>query len=69
MGKVAKGVKCSVEGCGENATKSISRAKVKGLNFPVTGETGRVYLCEKHWKEYKKAVKKEKRLEKWRWQG
>jgi hypothetical protein len=69
MGKVAKGVKCSVENCGSDAARSISRARVKGLSLRIKGERGRVYLCEGHWKEYKKAVKKEEKLEEWRRQG
>lgn len=60
--------KCSVEGCGENAVHEISydRAKVleeQGLRLQVHGarpprRPGRVYLCEKHYRLWKKLMKK-----------
>ena len=70
MGKVTKGVKCSVENCNREASRSISRSRIKGLNLhlSLSGKSSKAYLCEGHWKEYKKAVKKEKKLERWRWE-
>ena len=68
MGRVAKGVKCSVSGCGNEAVRSLSTEKVKtaGLNV---GSEKRAYLCKEHYKEYKKKTKKDKKLEKWRHLG
>lgn len=65
MGKISKGTKCSIIDCNEFAIRSISSRKVKsvGLNIP---ESRRTYLCEKHYKEYKKGGKRERRFEKWR---
>ncbi|MCD6126473.1 MAG: hypothetical protein J7J19_05695 [Thaumarchaeota archaeon] len=66
MGKIAKGVKCSVVGCDEQAVKSISVQKLPpSLKVDVT--RGRAYLCRRHYKEYKKLTKEERRIEKWRY--
>jgi len=66
MGKIDKGVTCSVAGCTEPAIRSISaemasEAKIKTI------ETRRAYLCKKHYKELKKRLKKDRRLQRWRW--
>lgn len=66
MGKVAKGVACSVNGCEEMAVKSISIEKV-GAVLKIKVGRGRAYLCEKHYKEYKKRTKEERRIERWRY--
>ena len=68
LGRVAKGVKCSVSGCGNEAVRSLSTERVKtaGLNV---GSEKRAYLCKEHYKEYKKKTKKDKKLEKWRHLG
>ncbi len=64
MGKVERGVKCSVEGCGADAERSLSREKVAGSGLKVVGEGRRVYLCNQHYKAWKKATKKERELNK-----
>lgn len=61
MGKVGRGVKCSVDGCGAEAERSLSRDKISG--FKVVGEGRRVYLCSQHYKAWKKATKKERELD------
>ena len=66
MGKVAKGVTCSVDGCEGRAVKSISAEKV-GAILKISVSGGRAYLCEKHYKEYKKRTKEERRIERWRY--
>lgn len=68
MGRVAKGVKCSVIGCGKEAVRSLSREKVSAAGLKVEG-TRRSYLCKDHYKEYKKETKKDKMLEKWRYKS
>jgi hypothetical protein len=68
LGKIDKGVKCSVSGCGKDAVRSISAGKVSGAGLKV-GSGRRAYLCKEHYKEYKKATKKDRKLEKWRHQG
>jgi hypothetical protein len=63
LGRIEKGVKCSV--CGKEAIRSISADKVKaaGLNG---GNEKHAYLCKEHYKEYKKKTKKDRTLDKWR---
>lgn len=67
MGRVAKGVKCSVAGCDAQAIRSLSTGKVSAAGLEVS-EGRRAYLCRDHYKEYKKGSKKDKLLEKWRHQ-
>ncbi|RLE89963.1 MAG: hypothetical protein DRN04_15735 [Thermoprotei archaeon] len=69
---VSKGKKCSVNGCEEHAERSLSYVEAKVLEkegLKLSPHLGRVYLCGKHYKLYKKIRKKEKRLEKWRFRG
>ena len=67
MGRIDKGAKCSVSGCGKEAVRSISADKVKPAGLRV-GNEKRAYLCREHYREYKK-TKKDKQLERWRYQG
>jgi len=66
LGRVSKGVKCSVTGCSNDAIRSLATDKVKGAGLKV-GEGRRVYLCKEHYKEFKKETKKDRALEKWRY--
>ena len=68
LGRVAKGVKCSVAGCGKDSLRSLSREKVSAAGLKVDGAR-RSYLCRDHYKEYKKGIKKDKLLEQWRHKG
>jgi hypothetical protein len=68
LGRVSKGVKCSVIGCNGGAIRSITREKVSASGLRVD-ENKRSYLCRDHYKEYKKGSKKDKLLEKWRYKG
>ncbi|KPV62704.1 MAG: hypothetical protein AOA66_1236 [Candidatus Bathyarchaeota archaeon BA2] len=68
MGRVAKGVKCSVVGCDKEAVRSLSADKVSAAGLKV-GTSRRAYLCRDHYKEFKKETKKEKMLEKWRYKA
>jgi hypothetical protein len=65
MGKISKGVKCNIVGCGRPAVRSIAPDRVAeaGLNI---GKASRAYLCREHYKEMKKKLKKERMIEKWR---
>ena len=69
LGRVDKGVKCSVSGCSREAIRSLSAGKVKSTGLNVGGSERRVYLCKEHYKEYKKKTKKDKQLEQWRYKG
>ena len=68
MGRVGKGQKCSVSNCDKEAIRSLPREKVSSAGLKVDGEK-RSYLCREHYKEYKKASKKDKLLEQWRHKG
>ncbi len=68
LGRIDKGVKCSVSGCGKDAVRSIFASKVAAAGLKVS-EVKRAYLCKEHYKEFKKATKKDRTLEKWRHQG
>lgn len=67
MGRIDKGVKCSVSGCGREAARSISTDKVKSAGLKVGSSEKRAYLCREHYKEFKKKTKKDKTLDKWRY--
>ena len=68
LGRVDKGAKCSVSGCGSVAVRSISAEKVKSAGLRISSEK-RAYLCKGHYKEYKKRTKKDKELERMRYKG
>ncbi|MDH5634509.1 MAG: hypothetical protein OEY30_01640 [Candidatus Bathyarchaeota archaeon] len=65
MGRVAKGVKCNVTGCSNDAVRSIATGKVMAAGLKV-GEVRRAYLCKEHYKEFKRKTKQDRMLEKWR---
>jgi thymidine kinase len=67
LGRIDKGVKCSVSGCGKEAARSISTEKVKSAGLKVGSSEKRAYLCREHYKEFKKKTKKDKTLDKWRY--
>ncbi|MEM1565835.1 MAG: hypothetical protein QW510_01930 [Candidatus Bathyarchaeia archaeon] len=69
MGKVGKGVKCNVSGCGNEAVRSLSAEKVRRAGLNVSSSERRAYLCESHYKEFKKRTKKERKIEQWRFKG
>jgi uncharacterized protein YlaI len=64
LGRIGKGVKCSV--CGKEAVRSISAMSVKSAGLRVGSSEKRAYLCKEHYKQYKKKTRKDKQLEKWR---
>ncbi len=69
MGRVKKGELCSVDNCSESAIRSISLPEAKILEekgLKLTPSHGAVYLCKTHYKLFKKLVKKESKLMKWR---
>jgi len=68
LGRIDKGVKCSVSGCDKDAIRSIAAGKVTAAGLKIHTER-RAYLCKEHYKEFKKATKKDRTLEKWRHQG
>ena len=67
MGRIEKGQKCTVQGCGREAVRSISADRVRAAGLSVGGKESRAYICKEHYKEFKKKTKKDKTLEKWRY--
>lgn len=67
MGRIDKGVKCSVASCSGEAVRSLSFQKAKSAGLNVGGSEKRVYLCREHYKEFKKKTKKDKTIDKWRY--
>jgi len=68
LGRIGKGVTCSVKNCDKEAIRSLAHDKVSSAGLKVN-EGRRSYLCREHYKEYKKGSKKDKLLEKWRHSG
>jgi len=67
VGRIEKGVKCSVSGCTREAARSITTDKVKAAGLNVGSNEKRAFVCKEHYKEYKKKTKKDKTLDRWRW--
>jgi len=67
VGRIDKGVKCSVSGCGREAVRSISAEKARAAGLNVGSGEKRAYICKEHYKEFKKRTKKDKTLDKWRY--
>ena len=68
MGRVDKGVNCSVSGCENPAERSISGSKASmASDLQVNTTNKRVYLCSPHYKDWKKATKEDRENERARW--
>jgi len=71
MGKIKKGVRCSVKGCDNKAIRTISYNvfSTANVSLDLKEKSRRVYLCREHYKIFKKESKKQRVYEKWRiWQ-
>ncbi|HVB12474.1 MAG TPA: hypothetical protein VNE86_05025 [Nitrososphaerales archaeon] len=62
MGKVGKGVNCSVSNCKNPAERSISREQIGSSGLSVSGDR-RAFLCHDHYKIWKKSTKKDRDLD------
>ncbi len=72
MGRVKKGQKCSVLGCENTSSFSVSYVEAKILEekrLKLSPIRNRVYLCNVHYKLFKKLRKKIEKYEKWRIRG
>ena len=67
MGRIGKGVNCSVSSCNREAVRSLSTGKAKAAGLNVSSNEKRVYVCKEHYKEFKKKTKKDKTIDKWRY--
>ena len=68
LGRVDKGEKCSVEGCSNDAIRSISLNTVRSSGLKLK-DTKRAYLCQEHYKEFKKRSKADRKIDSLRWQA
>jgi hypothetical protein len=58
---------CAIPGCGGVAVRSLARSEVRKA-FPKLSEEGRrAPLCKSHYKEWKKATKEARTLERLAW--
>lgn len=64
LGKVSKGIKCTITGCAEDAVRSISSEDVSKAGLKAA--PGRGYLCKNHYRELKKKLRKDRQIDKWR---
>jgi len=68
MGRVDKGVNCSIQGCDQTAQRSMSGSKASmASNLDLDSTSKRIYLCKIHYREWKKASKNERENERARW--
>ena len=67
MGLVSKWSKCNVDGCDNDAVRSINTKKIEdaGLRLSATGKKSG--LCKEHYKEWKKLTKDDRSLERARY--
>ncbi|MCY3854074.1 MAG: hypothetical protein OXF28_00325 [Thaumarchaeota archaeon] len=63
MGIIAKGIKCDVNECQNDAIRSLSINKIDQSNLHVTSNKKHAALCKLHYKEWKKDTKKSRLLE------
>jgi hypothetical protein len=68
MGRIDKGINCNIQGCDENAERSITGSKARmAPNMDIDSSGKRVYFCKAHYKEWKKATKEDRDNERARW--
>lgn len=63
MGVVSKGAKCNVDGCNEDGLRSLNTTKVESGGLRVSSNNKKSVLCKDHYKEWKKATKEDRDLE------
>lgn len=67
MGIIAKGAKCNVIGCDKDGLRSLSTSKVEGTGLSISDVGKKTALCKEHYKEWKKATKDERDIERARY--
>ncbi len=67
MGIVAKGAKCNIDGCTNDGVRSLNTTKVEKTGLRVISTGKKTVLCKQHYKEYKKASKDDRELERARY--
>ncbi|MCQ5375296.1 MAG: hypothetical protein NO474_01675 [Methanomassiliicoccales archaeon] len=54
---------CGVEGCTKSGERSVSSKQAEKAGFSLKAEGRRVHLCKDHYKQFKKATKRDRELE------
>ncbi len=67
MGKVSKGIDCSVVNCSVSGFRSLSKNSLKGTDLQVSESSRRIYLCVGHYKTWKKETKSARKLDRVRY--
>ena len=67
LGIIAKGGKCNVSGCDDIGIRSINTSKVEDAGLRVSSSGKKSALCRTHYKEWKKATKDDRSLERARY--
>ncbi len=67
MGIVSKGSPCHVEGCDAPAVRSLNTKKIQDAGFRLNSSGKKSGLCKEHYKEWKKATKDDRSLERARY--
>jgi len=61
-------LRCSVEGCGNPAARSVAGKRAQAaLRSLKLADERRVHLCRDHYKQFRKATKEERDLERLGW--
>jgi len=63
MGIIAKGAKCNVNGCSNDGVRSLTTSKVEGAGLSISSTSKKTALCKEHYKEWKKATKQDRDVE------
>lgn len=54
---------CEVIGCDNPPERSVASKKVESAGLDFEASRGKIQLCKVHYKEYRKASKKDRKLE------
>tara|TARA_Y100000588_G_scaffold173561_1_gene187496 strand:+ start:232 stop:444 length:213 start_codon:yes stop_codon:yes gene_type:complete len=68
MGIVSKGAKCDIDGCDNDAVRSLNTKKVMDAGLRVNSSGKKSAICKEHYKEWKKATKDDRSLERARYE-
>jgi hypothetical protein len=58
---------CEVKGCSAKAERSVSVKKASKAGLSIDASRGNVHLCKDHYRDYKKATKEDRKLERLGW--
>ena len=67
MGIISKGAKCNVDGCDAYAVRSLNTKKIEDAGLRLNSSGKKSGLCKEHYKEWKKATKEDRSLERARY--